>query len=175
MRILGGTRRVSGVETKVTVVDGGDVLENLESRRVPDGMIGRKRIDRVVGGVVAHISDHFVLVAVSEFPAVKTTLVQRRRRGSRFNEDKVATLSHPSHPSVVETVGFAVQAVSHQSFFPRTAFQLLGVRLFMHKRPCPDHPNVSKVRVRAVERLVRRPVVQGCMRSPVAQVDRRVH
>ena len=31
------------------------------------------------------------------------------------------------------------------------------------------------MRVLAVERLVRRPVVQGCMRSPVAQVDRRVH
>ena len=41
--------RVCGVGPKVTVVDGGDVLEKLENRRIPDGMSGRKRIDRVVG------------------------------------------------------------------------------------------------------------------------------
>ena len=40
----------------------------------------------------------------------------------------------------------------------------------MHKHPCPDHPKASKVRVLAVERLVRRPVVQGCMISLVGQV-----
>ena len=136
-RILGGKRRVIGAELRVTVVDGADVLKKLENRRVPDGMIGRKRIDRVGGGVVAHISDHVVLVGVSELPVVKTTLVQRRQRGSRFNEDNVATLPHPSRLNVVETVEFAAQAVAHQPSFPRTAFQLLGVRLLCTNTRAP--------------------------------------
>ena len=49
------------------------------------------------------------------------------------------------------------------------------VCVFVHERPGPDHPKVPEVGIFPVERLVRRPVLQGCVRSPVSQVDCRVH
>ena len=59
--------------------------------------------------------------------------------------------------------------------FPSAVLQLLGVGLVVHESPGPDHPKVAEVGILAVERLVRRPVVQGCVWRPVAQEDSRLH
>ena len=45
----------------------------------------------------------------------------------------------------------------------------------VHERLGPDHPKVPEVGIIAVERLVRRPVVQGRVWKPVAQEDSRLH
>ena len=76
---------------------------------------------------------------------------------------------------VVDPVRLAVHAVSNEPPFPSTVLQLPGVGLFVHERPGPDHPKVPEVGIFPVERLVRRPVLQGCVRSPVSPVDCRVH
>ena len=104
------------------------------------------------------------MVVVGELPVVETTLIQRRRDGSRLNED-----NRPYMPRlvVVDPVRLAVHAVSNEPSFPSTVLQLPGVGLFVHERPGPDHPKVSEVGIFPVERFVRRPVLQGCVRNPV--------
>ena len=53
--------------------------------------------------------------------------------------------------------------------------QLIGVDFFVPERSGPDHPEMAQIGILAVERFVRRPVLQSWVRSPVSQVDGRPH
>ena len=150
-------------------------FEEINQGRVPNGMVRRERIDRMIESVVPHISHHVVVAVVGELPIIVTTNIRRRHDGRRLNEDNISTLPHTSRFGVVDPIRLAVHAVPDKASFPSAVLQLLGVGLVVHERPGPDHPKVPKVGILAVERLVRRPVVQGRVWRPVAQEDSRLH
>ena len=115
------------------------------------------------------------MVVVRELPVVKTARVQRGRNRRRLNEDNILIHPHTLRLRDVDPVGLAFLAESDEPAFPSTMLQLIGVDLFVHERPGPDYPEMAEIGIFAVERLVRRPVLQSCVRSPVAQVDGRLH
>ena len=93
----------------------------------------------------------------------------------RPNEDIILIHQHMSRFRFSDPVGLAFLSESDELAIPSTILQLIGVDFIMHERSGPDHPEMAKVGILAVERLVRRPVLQSCVRSPVAQVDGRLH
>ena len=132
---------------------------------------GESKSAEVVGTVVCNVSWHVVVVVLRELPVVKTARVQRGRDRRRLNEDNILTYPYTSRLRVVDPVGLAFLAESDEPAFPSTMLQLIGVDLFVHERPGPDHPKMAEIGNLGVERLVRRPVFQSCVKSPVAQVD----
>ena len=111
----------------------------------------------MVGSVVSYVSEHVVVVVVHEVPVVTTPRVYRGRDRSRLNEDNILTHPHTSRLKIVDTVRLAFLAESDEPAFPSTILQLIGVDLFVYERPGPDHPEMAKIGILAVECLVRRP------------------
>ena len=87
----------------------------------------------------------------------------------------ILTHPHTSRFRVIDVVGLAFLTESNEPAVPSTMPQLIGVDFLVHDRPGPDHLETAEIGILAVERLVRRPVLQSCVKSLVAQVDGRLH
>ena len=120
------------------------MFEEINQGRVPNGMVRRERIDRMIESVVPHVSHHVVVAVVGELPIIVTTNIRRRHEGRCLNEDNISTLPHTSRFGVLDPIRLAVHAVPDKASFLSAVLQLLGVGLVGHESPEPDHPKVPQ-------------------------------
>ena len=156
-------------------------FKKLNRRQAPDGIptgtFRRQRINRVVGSVVLHVSQHVVVIVVREPPLVKPARVQGRRDRRRLNEDNSFTHPHTSRLRVVDPfLGLAFLAYFRRAGLPKHDAPACWCGPFRARTPgTRSHGEMAEKGILAIERLVRRTVLRSCVISPVAQVDGRLH